>query len=88
MTRTLLATNGATAPRARRPQLPRKLAAELSAEEYARLLHVLADLKTEEWTRPTECPGWDVRAMAGHVVGMTRMAGGLRETLRQDKPRR
>jgi uncharacterized protein (TIGR03083 family) len=75
-----------TAPR--RPNLPKAVAAQLAAGEYDRLLDMLRELTPQEWTRPTECPGWDVRAMAGHVVGMARMAAGLRETLRQDKAAR
>ena len=30
-----------------------------------------------DWTRPTDCPLWDVRAMAGHVLGMTETFSGL-----------
>jgi len=85
MTESTLAVSAA-APR--RPQLPRDLAARLAADEYERFLDVLRDLGPDDWTRATECPGWDVRAMAGHVVGMARMAGGLRETLRQDRAAR
>lgn len=78
-------TRTPASPRARRPRLDRDLAMQLAATEYARFLELLRRLSPEDWARPTECPGWDVRAMAGHTVGMATMATGLRETLRQDR---
>jgi uncharacterized protein (TIGR03083 family) len=73
---------------ARRPALDRARAMRLAATEYSRLLDLLRDLSPEEWALPTECPGWDVRAIAGHCTGMALMATGLRETLRQDRAAR
>ena len=35
---------------------------------------LLRALRPEDWTKPTECPGWDVRAMAAHALGMVEMA--------------
>jgi uncharacterized protein (TIGR03083 family) len=61
----------------------RGTAMRLAADEYVRLADLFADLTPEEWHRPTECPGWDVRAMAGHCVGMAQMVTSLRETGRQ-----
>lgn len=81
-------TQAAARTRPRTPRLERDLVGPLASEAYDRLLQLLRDLTPEEWARQTECPGWDVRAMAGHVVGMARMASGLRETLRQDKAAR
>jgi uncharacterized protein (TIGR03083 family) len=42
----------------------------LAATEYARLVEQLRSLADDDWTKPTDCPLWDVRAMAGHSVGM------------------
>lgn len=61
----------------------RGTAMHLAATEYDRLADLFAALTPDEWRRPTECPAWDVRAMAGHCVGMARMATGLRESARQ-----
>ena len=61
----------------------RETAMRLAATEYERLAALLAALSASEWHRPTECPAWDVRAVAGHCLGMARMATGLRETARQ-----
>jgi uncharacterized protein (TIGR03083 family) len=49
----------------------------LAAAEVARMVAALRALDAEDWTRPTSCPGWDVRAMAGHVLGMTETFTGL-----------
>lgn len=46
-------------------------AEHLAATETARMVDLLRSLDAEDWTRPTDCPAWDVRAMAGHVLGMT-----------------
>ncbi|MFP5372553.1 MAG: maleylpyruvate isomerase family mycothiol-dependent enzyme, partial [Actinomycetes bacterium] len=37
------------------------------------------------WSRPTECPAWDVRAMAAHVLGMAEMVASVREMARQNR---
>ena len=63
--------------------LDRGVAMRLAEEEYERFTELLAGLTAAQWAAPTECPGWDVRAMAGHVLGMTQMAASLPETVRQ-----
>lgn len=42
---------------------------ELAAAEYRRMLELLRTLEDGDWTRPTDCTAWDVRAMLGHLVG-------------------
>jgi uncharacterized protein (TIGR03083 family) len=64
-----------TPPRA--AVLDRATAFRLAAAEYRRAADLLAALEPEDWSRPTDCAGWDVRAMAGHVVGMARLASSL-----------
>ncbi|MGD9527781.1 maleylpyruvate isomerase family mycothiol-dependent enzyme [Pseudonocardia sp.] len=49
-----------------------------AARETARMVDALRALSPDEWTRPTDCPAWDVRALAGHVLGMTEGFSGLR----------
>jgi uncharacterized protein (TIGR03083 family) len=61
----------------------RDTAMRLAATEYERLADLLVELGPDDWRQPTECTGWDVRAMAGHCVGMAQMVTGLRETARQ-----
>lgn len=63
--------------------LTHDVAMRLAATEYRRFADTLERLTPEQWAAPTDCPGWDVRAMAGHVLGMTQMAASLREMARQ-----
>src|SRR5450759_3877558 len=41
----------------------------LAAAEYRRMLELLRTLGDGDWTGPTDCTAWDVRAMLGHLVG-------------------
>jgi uncharacterized protein (TIGR03083 family) len=68
----------------RAPVLDRDLAMQLAAGEYARFGALLRALEPDDWSRATECPEWDVRAMAGHVLGMAEMASTLRASLAQN----
>jgi len=73
-----------TAPsRPRIPALPRGTAMRLAATEYQRFADTLRSLGPGDWATPTECPGWDVRAIAAHALGMVEMAASIRETSRQ-----
>jgi len=65
--------------------LSRDTAMRLAATEYQRLLDLLRALGPGDWAKPTECPGWDVRAMASHALGMVEMAASIREQYRQMK---
>jgi uncharacterized protein (TIGR03083 family) len=77
-------TAGATlATPARRTALDRAVAMGLAATEYARFLAQLRCLGPGDWRRATDCAGWDVRTLVGHVVGMTEMSASLREQARQ-----
>lgn len=58
-------------------------AAVLAEEAYARLADLVASIRPDEWTLPTECEGWTVRDLAGHLVGAMRSAASIRELLRQ-----
>jgi uncharacterized protein (TIGR03083 family) len=42
----------------------------LATTEYARVSDQLRSLTPDDWSKPTDCPLWDVRAMAGHSLGM------------------
>jgi uncharacterized protein (TIGR03083 family) len=79
-------TMSATAPATAGPLrsgFDRPTAMRLAATEYARYTEHLRQLSTEDWNRPTDCPDWDVRAMATHVLGMADMAASVREGMRQ-----
>ncbi len=72
-----------TAPR--RPMLRRPEAMKLAAAEYDRAVGALSALAPDDWSKPTDCPDWDIRQLACHLVGMAAMAAGPREMARQQK---
>jgi uncharacterized protein (TIGR03083 family) len=63
--------------------ISRQEAPVLAQTEYERIEALLRALGEDDWTKPTDCELWDVRAMAGHVVGMTQAFTGARELARQ-----
>lgn len=67
----------------RRSALDRDAAMTLAATEYQRVVSQLEQLTPEQWAAPTACPPWDVRALTGHILGMTQMAASLGEMARQ-----
>lgn len=75
----------ALATKPRTPALDRDTAMRLAKTEYERFLALLQGLAPDDWAKPTECPGWDVRAMAAHLLGMAEMSASVRESLRQVK---
>ncbi len=46
------------------------LVLDLFPEERAALLDLLSSLTEDEWARPTACPGWSVKDIAGHILGV------------------
>ncbi len=55
----------------------------IAAVENRKFLEQLRCLDEEDWTKPTACELWDVRAMAAHVVGSAAGQITPREFLRQ-----
>jgi uncharacterized protein (TIGR03083 family) len=60
-------------------------AREVALGAYERLFDLLERLEPHEWSAPTECPGWDVAAMVGHLIGAGKEAISMRESLRQQR---
>src|SRR5262249_60672269 len=58
-----------------RPMVDRATAMRLAAGEYQRVTDQLRGLSGRQWEAATCCPGWDVRLMACHVLGMAGFAG-------------
>lgn len=52
---------------------------ELAHTAYARFTDVVETLDDHHWDRPTDCEGWTVRDLVGHVVGAMRSAASVRE---------
>jgi uncharacterized protein (TIGR03083 family) len=54
-----------------------------AAIEYERVGELFDALTPDQWSMPTNCPPWDVRQMAGHILGMAEMAASVLEQRRQ-----
>jgi uncharacterized protein (TIGR03083 family) len=54
----------------------------LAATEYRRVADQLRALGPADWSEPTACSLWDVRAMAGHTTGMMATFTGYRTMFR------
>ena len=46
------------------------------AEEWEAIDALARDLADAEWDLPSECPGWTVRDMLSHLIGIERMLAG------------
>ena len=69
----------------REPALPRPVAMRLAATEYDRCAEMFRSLRPAQWAMATDCPAWNVRQMAGHMLGMAEMAASIRENVRQQR---
>ena len=65
------------------PPLGHDEAMRLAAAEYERFLDVVRNLRPEDWTKPTDCTEWDVRAMVGHNLGNFEAAASIKEMASQ-----
>ena len=79
----MTATSSAPTLAPRQSRLDRAVAMRLAATEYDRFLAELRRLTPQDWSRPTECPAWDARQLAAHVLGMAEMSASLPEQMRQ-----
>ncbi|HEX3223404.1 MAG TPA: maleylpyruvate isomerase family mycothiol-dependent enzyme [Nocardioides sp.] len=52
-------------------------------EEYRRIDVLLAGLDDEQWQRPTDCDGWQVRDVVAHLAGAAAGTASVPELLRQ-----
>lgn len=69
----------------RQSALSRPVAMRLAAAEYERCAQRFRSLTPAQWAMPTDCPAWDVRQLAAHMLGMAEMAASIRENLRQQR---
>jgi uncharacterized protein (TIGR03083 family) len=51
------------------PKLGHREAGALATRELERTLSVVANLRREDWERPTACTAWDVRELVAHLAG-------------------
>ncbi|MGH8986572.1 MAG: maleylpyruvate isomerase family mycothiol-dependent enzyme [Acidimicrobiia bacterium] len=65
------------------PALVRPEAGVLAATENRRAVELLRSLHDEDWSQPTDCLAWDVRALAAHVLGGMEAFATIREFVHQ-----
>ncbi len=58
---------------------------DLATAELDRLLALVESLADADFTRPTDCAGWDIRAMLGHLLGMLELQADPDDRVRQIK---
>lgn len=56
----------------------RSSAMALAQVAYGRFADVISALGPDDWDRPTDCVGWTVRHLVGHVVGEMRSCASMR----------
>ena len=57
----------------------------LAEDQYSRFVDLLDAVGPEDWSKPTDCEGWTVRDLAGHMLGAMRSAASVRELVRQQR---
>lgn len=65
------------------PAIDHREAMTLAEEEARRLLDIVDRLSDQDWSRPTDCEGWDVKALLSHVLGAMEANARTREFIRQ-----
>jgi len=58
----------------RRPEAPL-----VAATENQRFVELMRGLTPDDWAKSTDCPGWDVHTIAGHVLGSMEAWVSVRE---------
>lgn len=65
--------------------ITRTEARPLAEAAYRGFADLLGSVGPDDWARPTDCVGWTVRDLAGHMLGAMRGAASFRELLRQQR---
>lgn len=64
-----------------KPAFNRSEAADLGKVEYLRFADALALIEPDEWDLATDCDGWTVRDLAGHLCGAVMTATKVRHVI-------
>jgi uncharacterized protein (TIGR03083 family) len=65
------------------PRITHLEAMHIAATENAKFGQQLRSFEADDWSKPTDCVLWDVRALAAHVVGSAASQASPREFARQ-----
>ncbi len=78
-----MTTTSTATPVAEIPPIGHDKAMDLADAEYALLLADVDALTDTEWALPTDCTGWDVKDLLGHILGMLELQADPGEMRRQ-----
>jgi uncharacterized protein (TIGR03083 family) len=65
------------------PRINHDEAMKIAAVENTKFAGLLESFEPDDWSKPTDCVLWDVRALAAHVVGSAAGQASPREFVRQ-----
>jgi uncharacterized protein (TIGR03083 family) len=65
------------------PRIQHEEAMAITAEENRRLGALLVDIKPDQWSLPTDCTRWDVRAIVVHLIATAEAQASAIEFVRQ-----
>jgi uncharacterized protein (TIGR03083 family) len=65
------------------PRIKHDEAMAITAAENRRLWELLIDIKPDEWSLPTDCTRWDVRAIVVHLIAAAEAQASVVEFVRQ-----
>jgi uncharacterized protein (TIGR03083 family) len=65
------------------PRIAHDEAMQIAQVENDRFARQLRSFEDADWTKPTDCTRWDVRALAAHVIGSAAGQASPREFVRQ-----
>jgi uncharacterized protein (TIGR03083 family) len=63
--------------------IERPTAMRLAQIEYQRVTDAVDALRSEDWTRPTDCTEWEVRQLVAHITGQANLFSTPLELVRQ-----
>lgn len=63
--------------------IDRRTAMRLAEAEYQRVADTVDLLHPHDWSRPTDCTAWDVRALVAHIAGMAQFVSTPLQLARQ-----
>jgi uncharacterized protein (TIGR03083 family) len=63
--------------------IERPTAMRLAQIEYQRVTDAVDALRSEDWTRPTDCTEWEVRQLVAHITGQVNLFSTPLELVRQ-----
>jgi uncharacterized protein (TIGR03083 family) len=74
-----MTTNHQTQLASEIPAISHSESVELATTAYALIARSFADVENDQWSLLTDCVGWSVRDLGGHLVAAMRAAASFRE---------